>query len=310
MQNVSSSGLAGAQDAPRIDERSRCTSAPKIEKAAVQRIVRAGDKGAGVGTQKKSQGSDLLRLGHAADGLGTREAFKIFLFLAGIMFLQIAVNKRGMHAGRRNAVAPDIVLEIVFGYRISHSEDGAFGRGVGEAIREPGGSSDGSDVQNDAATIGLHVRYGGLHTKKGALDVDAVNRIEIALRGGLQHSDVRNPRAIDEDVYAALFVNFAKCMLDGIEIGYVAHHQSRATACALDLRDGGRAVLRIDVKNMSERAARRERESNGAADATRAAGDDSVSAIQPKIRREVARFFFQGMLLLSVTSMRLCCPPQ
>src|SRR2546423_12224913 len=90
-----------------------------VEEAAVEGVVGAGDEGGLVGSQEQSQGSDFLGLAHAADGLRRGKLLKHFLFAAGIIFAEIAVDEGCVHAGGRDAIATDFVREVIPGDGVS-----------------------------------------------------------------------------------------------------------------------------------------------------------------------------------------------
>src|SRR6202142_295283 len=145
----------------------------KIHEATIKQIVRAGDESGFVGTKKQRERRDFFRLSHPADRLRLRQLFVHFRFAPRIIFPQIVIHKRSVHARRRNAVAADIVGQIIARHGIRHCNHGAFARGIRKAVGQPAGASDRSHVEDRAAAFFLHVSNGGLHAVVVALHVDA-----------------------------------------------------------------------------------------------------------------------------------------
>ena len=85
---------------------------------------------------------DLRRLGHSSDGLGLGKLLKHFRLASGISLFKVVVHEWRVYAGWRDAIAADVVREIVARYRISHGNDGALCHGIGEAIGKSRGTSD------------------------------------------------------------------------------------------------------------------------------------------------------------------------
>ena len=72
----------------------------EIKKSAVNRIVCSGNEGGLVRAQKQSKRRYFLGFSHAAYRLGLRESPEHFLFTAGIIPFQIAVDEGRVHARR------------------------------------------------------------------------------------------------------------------------------------------------------------------------------------------------------------------
>src|SRR5207248_5276895 len=118
--------------------------------AAVEGIVGAGDESGFVGTEEVGESGDFVRLAHAAHGLGLGELVVHFSFAAGIIFGEIVVHKGRVDSCRRNAVAANVVEDVVLGYGKSHGDHGALAGAVGEAVTETGSAGNGGDIEDDA----------------------------------------------------------------------------------------------------------------------------------------------------------------
>src|SRR5205807_9630555 len=150
-------------------------STAKIQEPTINWIVRTGNERSFVGAKKESKSSDLFWLSHPADGLRFFQLLKHFLLLARIVAPQEAIHKWGVDSGRRNAIAANIVGQIILCYGIGHSNDRALAHGIGETVREAGSSCNGSHVQDDAASVRFHVAHRGVHAVVHALNIYAEN---------------------------------------------------------------------------------------------------------------------------------------
>src|SRR5271156_4678435 len=112
------------------------TLATKVQETSVNRVIRTGDKRRFVRTKKKSQGGDLLWLSHSADRLRLLQLLKHLLLLAGIITVQEIIDKGGVDSGRRNAIASDIVGQVILGHRVCHRDHRALAHGVGKTIHQ------------------------------------------------------------------------------------------------------------------------------------------------------------------------------
>ena len=82
------------------------------------------------------QRRDFLRQAHAADGLVLRQCPAHFRFTSGVVRAQVALDERGLHAGRADAVAPDPPFHVIERDRLRHREHGPFGHRVRETLRD------------------------------------------------------------------------------------------------------------------------------------------------------------------------------
>src|SRR2546429_9043647 len=86
------------------DLRQRPLSSVEVKKSTVNRIVCSGNEGGLVRAQKQSKRRYFLGFSHAAYRLGLRESPEHFLFTAGIIPFQIAVDEGRVHARRWNEI--------------------------------------------------------------------------------------------------------------------------------------------------------------------------------------------------------------
>ena len=98
----------------------------QIQKPSINGIIRSRNEPSRIRAQKQGQGSDLIRLRHSPDWLRLRKLLQHVLFVPGIVFADEAVDKWRMHASRRDAVAADIVSDVIPRDRVSHRQHCAF----------------------------------------------------------------------------------------------------------------------------------------------------------------------------------------
>src|ERR1700693_2424227 len=94
------------------------TLAAKIQETSVNRVVRARDERRFVRAKIKSKGGDLLGLSHSPNGLRFFQFFKHLLFFAGIVTVQETVDKWCMDSCRRNAIAANVVGQVILGHTV------------------------------------------------------------------------------------------------------------------------------------------------------------------------------------------------
>src|SRR5579863_1716009 len=175
-------------------------SSVKIEETAVDRVIGSGDEGSVAGAEKQREGSDFLGTAHATDRLQRGETLERFGLLAGIILLNKTVDERSVNAGRRDAVAADVVVKVIAGDGKCHGDDGAFAGGVGQTFSETGGAGDGGDVEDHASAVLLHFRDGVAHSDVVAAHVDTHQAIEGFAVRVIKAANVRNADAVDQDV--------------------------------------------------------------------------------------------------------------
>src|ERR1700680_3524562 len=136
-----------------ISQAIKKTLAAKVQETSVNRVVRTRDERRFVRAKKQSKGGNLLRLSHSPDGLRFFQPLKHLLFFAGIITAQKTIDKRGMDPCRRNAMAANVVGEVILRHRICHCDNGTLTHGVSKPIREACRPSDGRHIQNDATSV-------------------------------------------------------------------------------------------------------------------------------------------------------------
>src|SRR5581483_2177181 len=87
--------------------------ASKVHKSAIQRIVNPGDKSGLLGTEKQGERRHFRGLRHAANRLRVSQFFEHFLLPPLIVSRQVAVHEGSVNASRRDAVAPDVMCQII-----------------------------------------------------------------------------------------------------------------------------------------------------------------------------------------------------
>lgn len=244
----------------------------EAKKAAVEGIVDPGDEGGFVGAEIEGKSGDFFRLGHAADGLRARQFLEHLFFAPGIVACQVTIHKRSVHASGRDAIAADIVSEIIAGDGIGHSDDGALAGGIGEAICQADAAGNRGDIEDHAATGALHRRDAGEHAVIETLHIDAKDAIEILLGCVFEFADVRDAGVVDENVDAAFAGQLLKDREDALHLRNVASVGGRAAVA--DFARGLLGFRGIHVEDADDSAARGKALGNREADATGGAGND------------------------------------
>jgi hypothetical protein len=273
----------------------------QVHKAAIYQIIHARNIRGRIRTKKQSQCRNLVRFGHSANGLGLRQLVIHFVLSAGIMFVKIPVDERGMHSPRRNAVAPDVKRQVVAGNGISHGDHRALAGRISEAVRQARRGCDGSEVQNHTAAARFHVSERGKDAVVKTLYVDSQHAIKISFGCILCVADVRDARIVYQNVDAIVSDNFGEPADDFGLISNVAGVGRSGSSRAGDFGGDGFGILCADIDNVHRRAIGRELVRDRPADPTPAAGDDCRLTIEAKLayasifarQRETPRF--QGM---------------
>src|ERR1700726_1274982 len=121
-------------------------SAVQIHETTIQRVIHPGDERSRIRTQEESERGYFLRFSHSADRLRLRQLPEHLLLAAGIVLFQITINECRMHPGRGNAVAANVVGDVVTRNGIGHCNRRAFAGRVCEAVSQSGRSGDRSHV--------------------------------------------------------------------------------------------------------------------------------------------------------------------
>ena len=273
----------------------------EIEKAAIDRVIGAGDESCFVRTQKQGQGGDFFRIRHPANGLRFRKLLKHFLLAAGIILFQIAVHEGSVNARGRDAIAANLVGQIVARHGKGHGQGCALAHGIGKAISEAGGGSDGSHVYDGTAAAGFHGLDSRVHAIVGSLHVDREHSVEVGFGGGFELADVGNAGAVHEDVDGFLRGQCVKYFGHGALITNVADvSRGAATGCS-DFLSGGICISFVEINDPHDGAFLRKPLRDGAPDAAGGTGNDGNLAVEAEafrlllIVRQRETPLFQGM---------------
>src|SRR5579862_6781712 len=98
---------------------------PQIEKSPIDRIVGSGDKRSLVRAQEQGKVRDFLRLCHSSDRLRLFQFLEHLSLFARVIFPQEAVYEGRMDSRRRNAIATNVMGQIILGHRVSHGNHSA-----------------------------------------------------------------------------------------------------------------------------------------------------------------------------------------
>lgn len=189
-----------------------------------------------------------------------------------------------MNTGRGNAIAANVVGEIIASNGIRHRNHGSLAHGVGKAVGQAGRSRDGRDVQDHSTGV-LHVANDGVHAVVEAFDVDAKNTVEVFGCRALDRADVRDSGIVHEDGNAIAATDVCKCCIDLRGIGDVARVGGGGAATCCDLGAGLGCGGLTYIQNANSSAVGRKFQCDGATDAAAAAGDRGNFAVQSKSRR-------------------------
>jgi len=128
------------------------------------------------------------------------------LFVAGIILPQIGIDKRSVNASRGDAIATDVVRQIVASDRIRHGDHRTLAHRVSETVGQAGGPGDRREVQNHSSTRLLHMSNDRVHTVVEAFDVYSQDAIEVFGGSALDGSDMGDSGVVDEDVNASVLI--------------------------------------------------------------------------------------------------------
>lgn len=251
----------------------------EVEESAVERIVDAGEESRFVGAEEKGQRSYLFRLGHSSDRLGFCQLLKHLLLAPWIVPFQVAIHERGVDAGRRNAVAADIVMQIVLCDGKGHGDDRAFAHGIGKTIGERGGTCNGSHIEDDAPAIRFEMADTRMHAVIEAFHVDAKHSIEVGFGCTFERADVGDTRIVHQNIQV-LVAEIQKKFFDLLRVGYIAGVRRRLAACRKHKLRGGARRIAVEIENMDGRSTGSKSQGDSASDSTAAPGHYSDFAVQ------------------------------
>src|SRR5258708_37133160 len=93
--------------------RAEPTSTVQIHEAAIQRIIHSSDEPSRIRAQKQSQRRHFLGFSHSANGLSLGQLVIHFLLPPGIILAQSSIHEWRVHSRRGNAVAANVVSDVV-----------------------------------------------------------------------------------------------------------------------------------------------------------------------------------------------------
>ncbi len=215
------------------------------------------------------------------------------------MLSQIAIDEWRMYASRRNAIAADVVRDVVAGDRIGHRDYRAFAGGIGEAVCESRRARDRRHVENYPATVRLHLADAGANAIVVAFHVYAEYPVEIVFGRALDVADVRDACIVHQYPNWRVLQNLFELRSDFGLIGHVAGVRKGLSARRRNLCCDACCILLIKVDDVDRRAIGSKLQGNRPANATAGARDDGNFPVQLKLapssrcQRETPRF--QGM---------------
>jgi hypothetical protein len=199
--------------------------------------------------------------------------------------VQIAVDEWRVNARRRDAIAADIVCEIVSRDRVGHGQHRALAHRIGKSVGEARDRGYGGEVQNHAASSRLHIIDRGVHAVVDTLHVDTEDALEVLVASALQRANVRNSCVVDKDVNWTAAADLAENILHLFLIGHVAQVPLRRATFAANCRGSFLGMLLIYFEDVNRGASLREADCDRLADAACAAGDNRSLAFQPERAR-------------------------
>ena len=221
-----------------------------------------------------------MGLGHSSHGLQLGELLKHVLLAPGIILFHEAVHKWGVDAGGGNAVAANILSNVVARYRVRHRQHCAFAHGIGEAIGKASGGSDGGEIQDYSAATGLHVVDPRIHAVVDTFHVDAEDAIEVLFTGGFQLANVRDAGIVHKNVNRIAAADFAENILDLLLVRYVASVPLSRPALLTNGHGSLLCIGFIEFENVDCSPLLRKAERDRLADATGPSSDDGNFAVE------------------------------
>ena len=164
--------------------------------------------------------------------------------------MQVAVDEWGVHSRGGDAVAANVVVDVVASYRIGHRQHRAFAHAVGEAIGEPSESRNRGEIQNHASPGGFHRIERGGHAVVDALNVDAVNAIKFLFRRIFQLPDMGYAGIVHEDIDGACPCNSPENIFDLLLIRDIAGCPLSSSSRVTNLLRRLLCVLLIDFNDV------------------------------------------------------------
>jgi hypothetical protein len=257
----------------------------QVQESSIDWIVGSGDESGRIRAEEERQRGDLRRLRHPPHGLHLRELLHHGLLAPGISFVQEAIDEWCVNARRRDAIAADIVSDVVARDRVGHGQHRALAHRIGKSVGEASDSGDRRQIQNHTASGCLHGIDCGVHAVVDALHVDTEDTLEVLIAGVLQLANVRDSRIVDKDVNRAAAPDLAENVFDLLLIGDVAQMPLRRATLVANRGCGFFGVLLIYFDDVNRGARLREADCDRLTNAACAAGHDCSLAVQPKKAR-------------------------
>lgn len=180
------------------------------------------------------------------------------------------------------------MAQVVAGNREGHAAHCAFAHGIRIAVLETGVGGDGSEVNDDTATLRDHCLNRLPHGVVGSENVYAEDAFKIFVTGVVEPSYMRHARAVDKDVYTGELQNRLEYLFCLCRIGNIACMRSRGST---ELRYLCHRFLRcfsVDVYDADDSTMLGEAESDRLADTAGAACNQRHFVVQTKTVHDVA----------------------
>jgi hypothetical protein len=257
----------------------------QVQESSINWIVSSGDEAGRIRAEEERQGGHFRRLRHPTHGLHLRELLHHGLLTPGIILVQETIDERSVHPSRRNAIAADIVSDVVACDRVGHGQHRALAHRIGKSIGEARDGRNRREIQNHASSGCLHGIDCGAHAVVDALHVDTEDTLEVLIAGALQLANMRDSRIVDKDVNRAAAPDLAENVFDLLLIGDVAQMPLRRATLVANRGRGFFGVLLIYFDDVNRGARLREADCDRLTNAACAASDDCSLAVQPKKAR-------------------------
>lgn len=257
----------------------------QVQESSINRVIASGDEAGRIRAEEESQRSDLRRLAHPTDGLQVRQLLHHGLLTPGIVLVQKAIDEWRVNARGRDAVAADVVSDIVARDGISHRQHRTLAHRIGKSVGEACGGSDRGEVQNHAASGSLHIINRGVHAVVDTLHVDTEDAFEVLIASALQRANVRNSCIVDKDVNRTAAADLAENILHLLLIGDVAQVPLRCATLVANCRRSFFGMLLSYFEDVNRGAGLREADCDRLSDAACAASDNCSLAFQPERAR-------------------------
>src|SRR5690606_14928804 len=146
-------------------------------------------------------------------------------FLSWIIFGYKSIYEWSMYPARRNAIASDIAVDIIFSNRHSHCKHCSLAHRISKTVPDAHRRSNRSKIENGSSLIFLgHVSHDSVQAIIHPLYIDLVHLIKVFFTRIQYITNMRNSCIVNQYIYAAfLLIYLLKSGLYFCLMCYIAH---------------------------------------------------------------------------------------